>query len=96
MPPEVRKAADPAHRPMSRRLKDGTIAGVVDLTHLRVCARCRQEEVTVQVTSVELPDGVRSDDKRIIAVAGTQLGITCGCYAKAHRQFVHIMERRKR
>lgn len=71
------------------------------------CENCGEEGPTVgyQGLHLTLPKGIDENDGRLI-ITGHQikpslryrkfLGITCGCYAKFHRQIAHIEDRMKR
>lgn len=79
----------------SKRLSDGYITGMVEPVLIE-CDKCGAEAFVVHVSNLTLPDGVRKDDKRIIAKIGQNLGLTCGCYASFHRQMTYIKVKQKR
>jgi hypothetical protein len=45
-------------------------------------------------TALQLPEGI--DISATILSRGNRLGLTCGCYAKLHRQVAHIQDALKR
>jgi hypothetical protein len=75
------------------KLDDGYIKGVIHSLPWK-CDRCQKKRcVTVRIEEVTL-DGI--DRNRTILKDVNFIGVTCGCYAKFHRQVTHIQEAMKR
>jgi hypothetical protein len=45
-------------------------------------------------TRIVLPESI--DPRRTLLARGTTVGLTCGCYAKLHRQIAHIQDAMRR
>lgn len=85
-----------------RRIDDGFIKGIVRL-HREKCDNCPAIGWSIHMDEVTLPKGITPSSRLIPYRDGANgvevidfLGLTCGCYAKAHRQLVHIQERTKK
>jgi hypothetical protein len=65
------------------------------------CINCGEEDqlVVKYRKDPELPEGIEVHDTRIIAKPDKDgkfgVGVTCGCYARFHRQIAHIEDRMK-
>lgn len=79
------------------RLDDGYIKG--QIYHLRQeCDHCHKRTMCIKVEKVTLPPSIKPSThlitfhyQRTTQLTHVEcLGISCGCYAKAHRQLVHI------
>jgi hypothetical protein len=77
-------------------IHDGIISGVLTLN--KTCANCGSAVWAVKIETITLPTGLKPGPT-LIAFDGKKpvniLGITCGCYAKFHRQVAHIQGRSK-
>lgn len=77
-------------------IRDGYITGVLK-PHLGTCPLCgAPRQRIIDVASVETPHGFGAEAtvmfNRADDAIHSCLGLTCGCYAKFHRQVVHIQE----
>lgn len=75
------------------KLEDGYVEGRVYF-NTQPCGVCGQSTICVSVNQVTPPDGVKPEDRRQILnrVRMHKIGIGCGCYAKGHRQFAHVVD----
>ena len=88
-----------------KHLSDGIITGAIKAKH-EFCAHCSESVWCVQIKDISLPEGIKPDPRLIayqtqVAVDGNfvghvkYLGLSCGCYAKFHRQLAHIQGGKK-
>jgi hypothetical protein len=91
-----------------RDIDDGIVVGRVLRVKTR-CKVCDQWGNGIEITNVLLPDSIPPsahlifftgittslEDHGVLCDYASPIGITCGCYAKAHRQIAHITTRRK-
>jgi hypothetical protein len=77
---------------------DGIVKGRMRRTGIW-CQNCQEDAYGIVVTELNLPEGISLVSKLIVGrdkygktVPITMLGISCGCYAKAHRQIAHIQD----
>lgn len=86
-----------------RYLFDGTIEGRIAANRQK-CDNCQSLVWCIEVMDVRLPEGVKPSVKLITyhTVDGPNesmlahvdlIGLDCGCYARAHRQMVHIRKK---
>lgn len=90
-----------SHNGTFRAVSDGLIRGEV-LTNKTACSKCGTATVVIHVHEITLPAGIKPGvqllgyvRRGLVAGAVTHrdfLGIGCGCYAKFHRQIVHIKD----
>jgi hypothetical protein len=94
-------------RKSAAHLDDGLITGRLDGA-LHMCPVCHTRQHCIQIYKVTLPENVKPQHSMILYRRGTNpslaspdfvphtfIGVTCGCYAKAHRQMAHIVHNRK-
>lgn len=81
---------------------DGIITGEVSRTRKR-CSCCGGLGTALLVNEIEMPEEVeldwtilvvRDSEGKPTGVPMNFLGISCGCYAKFHRQVAHIKTKR--
>lgn len=78
---------------------DTVVFGVIH-RHSITCCLCRRKTYGILIGEVNLPEGI-SRSPKIILIQLTpdgvepipNIGIGCGCYARAHRQIAHIQDR---
>lgn len=82
-------------------MNDGIIEGQAVRTANDKCHACGGAVgVLIKVSKITLPEGIKPG-KTLIAYrdekkAHGQIGVTCGCYARFHRQVAHIQGRMKK
>jgi hypothetical protein len=66
------------------------------------CEHCGKTTTRVDYTSFDLPANIDPKSRTLVInihgvnfreTAFPKLGVTCGCYSKAHRQIAHISSR---
>lgn len=88
-----------SHR-VARVLLDDTLGRWVihfhPLGQRDICVTCgvSTQALMTPHTHLVLPEGIET--KSTILIRGYPLGLTCGCYAKLHRQIAHIQDNMKR
>ena len=85
---------------------DPYIRGNLVLEATVPCGNCHLEAVCIHIIGVTMPEGIKPNRSMIAykldgpsdtpPKALDHLGITCGCYARFHRQMTHIMDKRKK
>lgn len=86
----------PSARSIDVEVDDGIIRA--RSLHLsRECENCHSMTTCLKVLDVRLPQGITASTRLILYKTGVSpdekvdyLGLSCGCYAKAHRQIAHI------
>lgn len=87
-------------------LSDGIITGSIKAKH-EFCANCGESVWCVEIEKVELPETLKPSPQLIVYQTQVginsnfvghikYLGLTCGCYAKFHRQLAHILHSSKK
>lgn len=89
------------------QLDDGLITGVI-IEHRIICGACGALTLSIWIDKITLPPTITPLLSFVLykLVDGdlglprtlqplNYIGITCGCYAKAHRQIAHIQTTRK-
>jgi hypothetical protein len=93
MPPATRKSTTPGPA-----LSDGVITGTLS-PRARLCPVCeRGGQRVVLITRIQLPDGIEPSNhiigygmyKTLKVEPPKAIGLTCGCYARFHRQVAKI------
>jgi hypothetical protein len=91
-----------------RDVDDGIVVGRVMGKRIE-CQVCYKKGVGIEVTNVLLPESIppsahlifftgittNLEDHGVLCDYASPIGITCGCYARAHRQIAHITTRQK-
>ena len=82
---------------------DPYISGRIQTHAQGKCDNCNSHAFIIQVFSVSLPSGISPHRSMIAYRLDTpqdeplepvnRLGITCGCYARFHRQVTHILDK---
>lgn len=82
-------------------LNDGIMSGKI-WYRMDYCDQCGERAVGLTIETISLPEPMKPSSKLIGFRDGptdvepiTQLGITCGCYGRFHRQIAHIQEGKK-
>lgn len=79
-------------------IQDGYITGVLS-PHTKKCPVCGAKGRVIDVAGVSTPGFSPSATvmwNRAVESIHTGIGLTCGCYAKFHRQVAHIADSRMR
>lgn len=78
---------------------DGIIEGDFEAGRTDCDACGENTGVTIKIKKITLPEGIKPG-KTLIAFKGPKahkvIGISCGCYAKFHRQIAHIEDKVKK
>lgn len=76
--------------------QDGIIDGHI-AAQLRQCGNCKDHAWCIEIQEITLPEEIKPSNKLIAFFNGPTevkphryIGVTCGCYAKFHRQIAHI------
>lgn len=78
-------------------IRDGIVT--TDRIALGVCWTCNKKPVhLLHIKEITLPEGIKPSS-RLIAFQDEKrhiewIGLSCGCYARFHRQIAHILNRR--
>jgi len=65
--------------------------GTFNVMDNEICPNCKHAgQIVVYRTKPKMSDYVRDAPSLVMKKPGRRIGFTCGCYAKLHRQIVHI------
>jgi hypothetical protein len=88
-------------KPGMDRVNDGIIDGTIMRTK-DVCLLCHTRTRVIRVDAIARPNGIKPGDPRVTlnrlsytSDPANYVGISCGCYAKMHRQLAHIATRQQ-
>jgi ribosomal protein RSM22 (predicted rRNA methylase) len=74
-------------------IRDGYITGALS-PHAKKCPLCGEQGRVIDVADFQTPRTFRAPAtimwSRATEGVHTAIGLTCGCYAKLHRQIAHI------
>ena len=76
-------------------VEDGYITGALS-PHIKRCGRCGKKARCIDIATVTLPGSMTWAATllwdKVAETHITNVGLTCGCYARFHRQVAHIVD----